>query len=254
MDEVITLKLDSEQIDLGGQVEEIELEPILHNFMDDYMRELRFCLPARITNVQHAEELRVDVQPLNKVRYNDGVVKAFPTISNVPMFCFGTDDSAVLITPKQGQTVLLMFSQLSLDELKGGSIEPYESRNNSKMDLKDAIAFPSIFPFNRSPNRKIRHSTDHSLEDVTVVHNLGTGRENKVILKKDGSIAINSPSSVSIDSPLTKISKDLNVGGKVNVELDVVIAGRSVKTFMETHTHNYTDDGNAMVTAPPNPA
>ncbi|WAX22710.1 hypothetical protein [Acinetobacter phage vB_AbaP_HB01] len=252
MDEVITLQLESEQIHVGGETEEIELEPILHNFMDDYMRDLRFCLPARVTNVQHAEELRIDVQPLNKIRYNDGVVQEFPTITNVPMLCYGTDDSAVLITPKQGQTVLLMFSQLSLDELKGGSIQPYESRSNRKMDLDDAVAFPSLFPFNRSPNRKIRHSTEHSLDDLTVVHNLGTGRENKVILKKNGSIGITSPSSVDIDTPTTNISKDLNVKGTINVDIDVKIAGRSVKNFMDTHTHNYTDDGNAMVTAPPN--
>jgi len=253
MDEVITLQLESEQIHVGGETEEIELEPILYNFMDDYMRELKFCMPARVTNVQHAEELRIDVQPLNKIRFNDGVVQDLPTITNVPMFCYGTDDSAVLITPKQGQTVLLLFSQLSLDELKGGSIQPYESRSNRKMDINDAIALPSIFPFNRSPNRKIRHSTEHSLEDLTVVHNLGTGRENKVILKKDGSVGITSPSSVTIDTPTTNIKKDLNVGGTVNVDIDVRINGRSVKTFMDTHTHNYTDDGNAMVTAPPNP-
>lgn len=253
MDEVITLKLESEQISVGSEQDEIELEPILNNFMDDYMRELKFCMPARVTNVQHAEELRIDVQPLNKIRYNDGVVQSLPNITNVPMFCYGTDDSAVLITPKQGQTVLLLFSQLSLDELKGGSIQPYESRSNRKMDLSDAIALPSIFPFNRSPNRKVRHFTDHSLEDLTVVNNLGTSRENKVILKRDGSIGVISSKSVDIDSPTTNISKDLNVKGSVNVDIDVKIGGRSVKTFMETHTHNYTDDGNAMVSAPPNP-
>lgn len=253
MDDVITLKLENDIINMGGETEEIELEPILYNFMDDYMRELKFCMPARVINVQHAEELRIDVQPLNKVRHNDGVVQELPLITNVPMYCYGTDDSAVLITPKQGQTVLIMFSQLSLDEFKGGSIQPYESRTNRKMDIQDAIAFPSLFPFNRSPNRKVRHFTDHSLEDLTVVHNLGTEKENKVILKRDGKVGIISPSSVDIDAPLTNISKDMNVKGSINVDIDVKIAGRSVKTFMETHTHNYTDDGNAMVTAPPNP-
>ncbi|WP_378347336.1 Gp138 family membrane-puncturing spike protein [Acinetobacter baumannii] len=252
MDEVITLQLDNNVVESGSS-EEIHLEPILNNFMDDYMRELRFCLVARIVNVQHAEELRVDVQPLNMVRFNDGTVKKAPLITNIPMFCYGTEDSAVLFTPKQGQTVMVLYSQLSLDEFKGGSIEPFESRSNRKMDNQDAIALPSIFPFNRSPNNKLAHFTDHSLEDLTVVHNLGTSRENKVILKRNGSIGINSPQSVDIDAPTTNVSKDMNVKGLLNVDIDVKIGGRSVKTFMETHSHNYTDDGNPMVTAPPNP-
>lgn len=252
MDEVITLQLNNEVVESGSS-EEIHLEPILNNFMDDYMRELKFCLVGRIVNVQHAEELRVDVQPLNMPKYNDGTTKKMPLITNIPMFCYGTENSAVLFTPKQGQTVMVLFSQLSLDEFKGGSTEPYEARSNRKMDGQDAIALPSIFPFNRSPNNKLAHFTEHSLDDLTVVHNLGTSRENKVILKRDGSLQINSPKSVDIDAPVTNVSKDLNVKGLLNVGIDVKIAGRSVKTFMETHSHNYTDDGNPMVTAPPNP-
>lgn len=249
----IKIQLEPDIIDLSGDTEVIELEPILNNFTENYMRNLRFCLPARITNVQFAEELRVDVQILNKVRMQDNTVLEMPTITNVPMFCFGTDESAVLMTPKQGQTVLLLFSQLSLDEFKGGSITPYTAQSNRMSDLTDAIALPSIFPFNRSPNRKVRHFTDHSTEDLTVVHNLGTAKENKVVLKRSGAIGVISSKNVDIDSPTTNVSGDLNVKGTITTDTDVVIAGVSVKRFIETHTHNYTDDGRPAVTAPPNP-
>lgn len=247
-----TIQLEPDIIDLSGNEEVVELEPILNNFVDDYLRDLSYCLPARIVGVQHAEELRVDVEPLNKIRHLDNTVTTLPVIKNVPMMFYGNDNSAILMTPKQGQTVLLLFSQLSLDEFKGGSIVPFSARSNRKHDLIDAIALPSVSPFNRSPNLKVRHYTDHSLEDLTVVHNLGTSRENKVILKESGAVGITSPTNVDIDTPTTNISKDLNVKGTINVDIDVKIAGRSVKTFMDTHTHNYTDDGKPMITAPPN--
>lgn len=251
--ENIVLDIKPEVMDVSGDDNTLYLEPLLNNFMDDYLRELRFCMPARVVNVQNVEELRIDVQPLNKIRHIDGTVTEMPLISNIPMMTFGTDSSAVLISPKQGQTVLVLYSQLSLDEFKGGSILPYSAESNRKHDLQDAIAIPSIFPFNRSPNQKIRHFTDHSIEDVTVVHNLGTSRENKVILKKSGSISITAPKSVDIDSPMTTVSEDLTVKNLLSVGKDILLAGRSVKTFMDTHDHNYTDDGKPMVSAPPNP-
>lgn len=251
-DETFRIELQPDIIEMGGSSDEIHLEPILNEFVDSYLRGLNYCIPARIVGVQNIEELRIDVQPLNKIRHKDNTVSEIPILYNVPMMCYGTDDSAVLISPKQGQTVLLLFSQLSLDEFKGGSITPVSSRSNRKNDLQDAIAIPSIFPFNRSPNRSLRHYTEHSTEDLTIVHNLGTSRENKVTLKRSGAIGLTSSKSVDIDSPTTNISGDLNVKGEVNVDIDVKIGGRSVKTFMETHTHNYTDDGKPMVTAVPN--
>mgnify|MGYP003581818359 CR=1 FL=1 len=248
----ITLELEPDVVNVEDEVETIYLEPILNNFIDGYIRGLSYCMPAQVVNVQNVDELRIDVKPLNNILNLDGSVTELPIIRNVPMMCFGTDDSAILISPKQGQTVLLLFSQLSLDEFKGGSITPYNAVSNRKNDIQDAIAIPSIFPFNRSPNRSVRHYTEHSTEDLTVVHNLGTSRENKVILKRSGSIGVISSKSVDIDSPTTKITGELKVTGEIHSDTDMIISGRSLLKFMDTHDHNYTDDGSPAVTSVPN--
>lgn len=253
MNETLRIDLNHEIVNVGEDQEEIFLEPILNEFTDQYFREMRFCLPARVVGVQNLDQLRIDVQPLINIRYEDNVVSKMPIIENVPMFCLGTDETAVLFPVKQGQTVLLLFSQLSLDEFKAGAITQYTSRDNRKMDLQDAIAFPSIFPFNRSPNRAERHFTDHSLDDLSLVHNLGTSRENKVVLEKSGGVKIISASAVDVEAPQANFAKVVNVKEKLNAGVDITIAGRSVLNFMNTHTHNYTDDGNMMVTAPANP-
>ena len=252
-DEVFKIELAPDVIDLGGSDETIYLEPILNNFLDQGVRELSFCMPARVVNVQKQDQLLVDVQPLHKIRNADNTITELPQISNVPMFFLGTDDTAVLFPVKQGQTVLLMFSQLSLDEFKGGSIKPYSAMSNRKHSLDDAIAFPSIAPFNRSPNRSIRHFTDHSVEDLTLVHNLGTSRENKLVLKRSGAISVISTKTVTIDAPESKFLGTLHTTGNVSTDADVIIQGRSLLTYMDTHNHNYTDNGSVLVTAVANP-
>lgn len=242
-------------------VEEINLESVLNKFWNDAIRGLMVCCPARVVGVQFVEEYRIDVQPLIEKEWGDEVVESYPTISNVPYIGVGTDDCGVLFSPKQNQTVLLIFSQASLDEFKGGSISPYNPLSKRVMDMDDAIAIPSLFPFNRSPNRKIRHYTDHSTDDVTIVNNLGTKKENKLIVKKGGKIEIRSPNEVQINAPNSVFDGNLKVAGdatfqknvKVLGTLDVVedifIAGRSLLTYMDKHVHSGVQGGNSN-TAP----
>lgn len=253
-EQVFKLEFGTEEVTGRNEDETIYLEPLLHNFADDYFRDLKFIMPAMVIGVQGLEELRIDVKPLNKIRHRDGTISELPNIENIPLMCYGTDDSAILMNVKQGQTVLVVFSQLSLDEFKGGSITPYSSRNNRKHDFQDAIAIPSIFPFNRSPNNKLRHATDHSTDDLTIVHNLGvSGKENKVVLKKSGAISIISSKDVLIDAPSSKFNGTVHSTGDISTDGDMIIKGRSVEKFMDTHTHNYTDNGSTLVTTVPIP-
>lgn len=238
-------------------VEEINLESLLNKFWNDSVRGLMTCCPARVVGVQFVDEYRVDVQPLIEKEWGDEVVESYPTISNVPYIGVGTDDCGVIFSPKQNQTVLLLFSQASLDEFKGGSIAPYNPLSKRVMDMDDAIAIPSLFPFNRSPNRKIRHFTEHSIDDVTIVNNLGTKKENKVIIKKGGKIEIRSPNEVQINAPKSvfdgdvKVSgdavfeKDVKVLGGMDVAKDIIISGRSLLAYMDKHLHGGVQGGNS---------
>ena len=49
------------------------------------------------------------------------------------------------------------------------------------------------------------------------------------------------------------MTNDVQLTGTQTVDGDIVINGISLKQFIATHTHNYTDDGSPMITAPPNP-
>ena len=179
--------------------ETIYLEPILKNFFSDKMSEMMFCLPARIDNIQNLRQGRVDVKPLYIPRSLDNTYSELPVIKNVPIVLPSCNESGMVFSPKQGDTVLLVFSQCNIDKFKAGSVEPYSTVFDRSFDINDAIAFVGFSPFNINPINTEKHKKDYELGDVSVFNNLGKENENKINVKKDGTISITA-SSTDIDS------------------------------------------------------
>ena len=203
--------------------ETIYLEPILRNFFSDKMSEMNFCLPARIDNVQNLKQGRVDVKPLYIPRYLDNTYSELPVIKNVPVVLPSCNESGMVFSPKQGDTVLLVFSQCNIDNFKAGSVEPYSTVFDRSFDINDAIAFVGFSPFNINPINTEKHKKDYELGDVSTFNNLGKENENKINVKKDGTIKIISSSTtveseamVKMDSPNIKTKGTLSSGTGVS--------------------------------------
>ena len=203
--------------------ETIYLEPILRNFFSDKMSEMNFCLPARIDNVQNLKQGRVDVKPLYIPRYLDNTYSELPAIKNVPIVFACANESGQVFAPKQGDTVLLMFSQCNIDNFKAGSVEPYSTVFDRSFDINDAIALVGFSPFNVNPINTEKHKKDYELGDVSTFNNLGKENENKINVKKDGTIKIISSSTtveseamVKMDSPNIKTKGTLSSGTGVS--------------------------------------
>ncbi len=203
--------------------ETIYLEPILRNFFSDKMSEMNFCLPARIDNVQNLKQGRVDVKPLYIPRYLDNTYSEIPAIKNVPIVFACANESGQVFAPKQGDTVLLIFSQCNIDNFKAGSVEPYSTVFDRSFDINDAIALVGFSPFNINPINTEKHKKDYELGDVSTFNNLGKENENKINVKKDGTIKIISSSTtveseamVKMDSPNIKTKGTLSSGTGVS--------------------------------------
>ena len=203
--------------------ETIYLEPILRNFFSDKMSEMNFCLPARIDNVQNLKQGRVDVKPLYIPRYLDNTYSELPAIKNVPIVFACANESGQVFAPKQGDTVLLVFSQCNIDNFKAGSVEPYSTVFDRSFDINDAIALVGFSPFNVNPINTEKHKKDYELGDVSTFNNLGKENENKINVKKDGTIKIISSSTtveseamVKMDSPNIKTKGTLSSGTGVS--------------------------------------
>lgn len=203
--------------------ETIYLEPILRNFFSDKMSEMNFCLPARIDNIQNLKQGRVDVKPLYIPRYLDNTYSELPVIKNVPVVLPSCNESGMVFSPKQGDTVLLVFSQCNIDNFKAGSVEPYSTVFDRSFDINDAIALVGFSPFNVNPINTEKHKKDYELGDVSTFNNLGKENENKINVKKDGTIKIISSSTtveseamVKMDSPNIKTKGTLSSGTGVS--------------------------------------
>lgn len=203
--------------------ETIYLEPILKNFFSDRMSELNFCLPARIENIQNIKEGRIDVKPLFIPRYLDNTYSELPVIKNVPLVLPSSNESGFVFSPKQGDTVLLLFTQCNIDNFKAGSVEPYSTVFDRNFDINDAVALVGFSPFNLNPINTDKHNEDYELGDVSVFNNLGKENENKINVKKDGTIkivasstTIDSPAMVKIGSPNIKSQGTLSSGTGVS--------------------------------------
>ena len=203
--------------------ETIYLEPILRNFFSDKMSEMNFCLPARIDNNQNLKQGRVDVKPLYIPRYLDNTYSELPAIKNVPIVFACANESGQVFAPKQGDTVLLIFSQCNIDNFKAGSVEPYSTVFDRSFDINDAIALVGFSPFNVNPINTEKHKKDYELGDVSTFNNLGKENENKINVKKDGTIKIISSSTtveseamVKMDSPNIKTKGTLSSGTGVS--------------------------------------
>ena len=203
--------------------ETIYLEPILRNFFSDKMSEINFCLPARIDNVQNLKQGRVDVKPLYIPRYLDNTYSELPAIKNVPIVFACANESGQVFAPKQGDTVLLIFSQCNIDNFKAGSVEPYSTVFDRSFDINDAIALVGFSPFNVNPINTEKHKKDYELGDVSTFNNLGKENENKINVKKDGTIKIissattvESEAMVKMDSPNIKTKGTLSSGTGVS--------------------------------------
>lgn len=237
--------------------ETIYLEPILKNFFSDRMSDLNFCLPARIENIQNIKEGRIDAKPLFIPRYLDNTYSELPVIKNVAIVLPSSNESGFVFSPRQGDTVLLLFAQCNIDNFKAGSVEPYSTVFDRSFDINDAIALVGFSPFNINPINTDKHSKDYELGDVSVFNNLGKENENKVNVKKDGvnsyiASAHNFDGEVTTNSLVT-MNNDVSLTGTQTVDGDIVINGISLKQFIASHTHKHFDDGNPATTLPPNP-
>jgi len=150
-------------------------------------------MPGRIVKVVSLPEQRVDVQLLiDRVNPDGGSLK-HPVVLSVPLVFPGSQSSQFSFPVVEGDIVLCVFSQRSIDRFKLGDNNNHQPSDLSKYSRKDAMAIPGLFGFNHAVNNPNKRSLSHDTEDTVTVHNIGTDAECEVRLKKSGDIIINAP-------------------------------------------------------------
>lgn len=116
----------------------------IENIIAETMFRTRCCIPA-IVQKYNSSNNTVECQPAirEKLTLDDGVERyvQIPILINVPVVFPGSSSYGIKFPIRQGDEVLVVFSDLSIDNFweNGGVQNPVESRRH---DLSDGIAIP----------------------------------------------------------------------------------------------------------------
>lgn len=224
---------------------------------------LNTSIPAKILNYNPVTQKAV-IQPTITALLKDGRVIPYPELEDVPVMFPSTNKSMLTFPIEINDTVLLVFSQRSLDNwLSTENTTPVNPSDYRKHDFSDAIAIPGLFSFPRAINAPDKHTLTHSTNDLVIAHNIGSANENEVRLKEDGTITISSgagtkltlnldgtvsldaPTSLTVNAPTTAwtgdiaVTGDITSTGTVTATTDVIGGGKSLKT----HVHGGVTGG-----------
>jgi len=137
------------------------------------LEDVHVATPAKVLEYDRTTQ-RMTAQPLIKRGYidEDGVrqVKSLPAITNVPVVFPGAGGISITFPIAAGDTVLLVFSEFSLDKWlqTGAHSDPLDDRRHA---LSDAIAIPGLRPFSAPVDST--HATAMVI-DAPLIHAGGT--------------------------------------------------------------------------------
>ena len=215
-------------------------ERIIKSMISTQVNKVKNCTSAIVIEVDDLINGFITVQPLiNYVGDNLDTVEN-PLIYNVPVIMPSTTTCGMVLPVNVGDTVLIVYSNRDLDDFKFGNKNTHDPKDFRLNEMEDVVAYVGFNTTQDSAWNPANHSNGHSIDSVKVYNNKGTGSENYVELKSSGDVVVKSPTLIDADAPMVNAN-------------DVIINGvGSVKQFMLTHTHNYTDDGKPMVANKPN--
>lgn len=247
-----------------------------NNFVQDVsslsrieFKKLNFPQAGIIVSVENLKDGFIDVQPVVSRIGNDLTKSDYPILRDVPIIFPSTSMTSIQFPVSQGDGVLLMFTQHDTTNYINGTKDVHAPTMFSFLGLHHAIAFAGFNPYLESVQNANNYSNSFDNKSLNIVHNKKTDKEVKISLNSDGSINLISPSTVHVNSKdaiiecdsitancntITANCQSIDASSAIiKTDGDVIVKGMSVYTNMTTHDHNYTDNGNPMITAPANP-
>jgi hypothetical protein len=148
---------------------------VLREVVESRLFDVHTALPGVVDKYDPAAKT-ADIKPSLMRKYKDSGVTELPILIGVPICYFQTSNSIISVPLKQGDDVLILFSERSLDvwKSKEGLVSPGDPR---KHHLSDAVAIPML----KRPSKGLPAHADH----VLVQHG-----DLEMLLHEDGKIEV----------------------------------------------------------------
>ena len=225
------------------------------------MQNFNFCMSATVVNTDNLSKGTIDVLPI--VGYTDSTQKEtlHSVIHNVPIIFPSTNTSSFTIPVNKGDGVLLIFTQSNQKDYLNGVKTQHVPTWSKWLSLENAIAIIGFNPNSESSFNQNNFTNPLDMGNVNIVHNKKTDNEVVFTLTSDGKVNVIAPQKVNVYTQTAEVKADKVILDTPSVDCknaivetkgDVKVRGLSVYNHMTEHDHNYTDDGNLMITAKPN--
>jgi hypothetical protein len=180
---------------------DIDITDIIRTQFKIDMAEIYTALPCKVVNVyQDNKQQKVDVIPSVNNLLKDGSSEESMQILGIPIIFPGSSSTLISFPINNGDTVLCIFTQRSMDNFKIGSGEPTVANDMRKFSDQDGVAIPGLFPFGKSLNNPMVRKFPHqSNKDLCIAHNIASGTEVNIILAQSGNLTINTEEAVTVN-------------------------------------------------------
>lgn len=196
----------------------------------------RTAFPVVVVGVGGGAVPSVTVKILNPRYTDDGENMDDLHILNVPIAYTRTNNSMILFPVKVGDTGMCIVADNSLDNFKiSSNVNPTKVGNNRMKDEMDAVFYPGLAPPSVIASQYQTMKLPRDANDLTIIHNTGTGAETNFTLKADGNAEINSQFTVKV------IAKDIELNASNSVSINA--SSLKVNVPNTTWTGNTTISG-----------
>lgn len=224
------------------------------------IKKVNFPQAGIIVSVERLADGFIDVQPVVSKLGNDLTKADYPILRDVPVIFPSTSSTSFQFPLKQGDGVLLIFTQHDSTNFINGTKDLHAPLMFSFVALHHAVALVGFNPYLESAHNANNYSSEFDNTSVNIVHNKKTEKEVRFSLNADGTMTLHSPSTIKIESKeviancekITTTATAIDAPNAIVNTKDVIVNGLSVYENTIGHNHNYTDDGRPMVTAVPN--
>lgn len=202
----------------------------IHNHNDN----ARTGFPAVVVGVNNTAVPSVTVKSLIQRYTDDGENMDDLHILNVPIGHIRTHRSAILFPVSVGDEGWCDVADNSLDNFKiASNSNPTKVNNNRMKDEMDVVFFPGLAPPGVIAQQLQSLKLPRDANDLTIIHNTGTGAETNVTLKADGNVEINSQFTVKV------IAKDIELNASNSVSINA--------SSLKVNVPNTTCTGNTTI-------
>lgn len=227
------------------------LEAAVRYMINKNNHSLNIAFPALVVGVQKISDGFIDVKPL--VNHTNPLTMdyaEYPTLYDIPVVFPSTKNSTFCFPINQGDFVDLLIQSVDVQRFVEGEKESHDPNFLSFGNLANCVAIVGFTPYQESCFNPNNYKNEFNNQDLNIVHNKNTDQEAIISVNTQGDIHLKSPTKVLVESKEVQVVSDkIDANNAViSTQGDIEIQGRSVKQFMDLHTHI---DGEGKTTSTP---